>query len=248
MRYSLYEYYCTCDLSFDGIVNHYISRFYSPKYGENKVMQVQDTVKESKAVICLCSQALARRYAPRFEDFYTCINPSFWSILLSNKTVALELLFAIRYWNDSINSVLHLRNDNYLINLSLQVFKKCKVYESMSEGEFYEFIDKKNEAISTIINPDIIGKKDFSSFIQTYKLTEFESLFGLLSVVEIFDARTGSHHVCLAKDKDGKPLYVEFSAELGDHNKAQFSKLYSKSESLYVGKLPNGKFVLYLLE
>lgn len=248
MRYSLYDYYCTCDLTFDKIVNHYISRFYSPKYGENKVEQIRKEIRESQAVKKLCALSLTSKYTPRFEDYYSCIHPSFWSIITSNKTIALKLLFAIQSWNEKVNSVLRLRDDKHVVILALQAFKKCKVSESMSEDEFYEFIDKKSKAINDIIRPEIVERKNYGTFVDSYKLEEFESLYGTISVAEIFDPSTGSRHVCIAKSKDGKPMYIEFSAELGDHNSSQFVTLRSQSNSLLVGKLPSGKFVLYSKE
>lgn len=157
MLYPLYEYYKNSDLNLDGIVDHYVTRFYSKKHDGEKVLKVLSKVRESAKIKNLFGQSATRRIAPNYIDFASVINEIFWFAFKSNMTQALGVLFAIMYWDEKINKVYSLKADNEIRDDAIKIFKKFSIYEEIDDDEFLhhiksesQILNKKNEGEDAI--------------------------------------------------------------------------------------------------
>lgn len=241
MRYPLSSYYSTTEFCFDEIVDDFVS-FYEKNHGKEAVAKIVSRINKSTKVKNLCRLSASRHVVPDIKDFEICVHSMLWFIFKSTKTFVLGVLTAILYWDENVNSHLHLAPDSILRNYAINLFERWKIDEEMTEQKYHEFVDRKENVLQESCKPVIIGKENYKDFIKTWSFDEYESLYGTLKVVEL--CYSGHHrHVCVA-EKD-PCAYIEFSSELGDQDKNDFRIIRVVSRTIRIGKLPSGRLVMY---
>lgn len=145
MNYPLYNYYLNSGLTFDEVVDHYVTHFYAKKHDGKDVLKVLNKIKESDKIKNLCGQSATRGIAPNYVDFCSCVHSILWFTFKPTDTVVLATLFATLYWDERINRIHNLKPSDEVRDDAIKIFRKFQIYGELSEEMFFNETVEGNE-------------------------------------------------------------------------------------------------------
>lgn len=140
-----------------------------------------------------------------------------------------------KFFHQSTNQL-----DMYNIIMKEFIDKVLSTLQSVAEEEEEE---ENNNTEETVTNKENIAEEEKIIFVEDWKLIDFARKFGRPRIGSFTNTTTGEKFTaCIFTDRNEVRTYASFYSELGELSPAEITQ---RKDSLYVGKLENGRFVLY---
>lgn len=105
--------------NFEAFKNKYLQ-----KHGSLKLSKIEQKVYSSSSIKSLFEKSRIARIVPTEADFSSSIHTILYFITAGAETTAMGALFAIKYWDESVNSKVRICSEAELYQKYLAVMKR----------------------------------------------------------------------------------------------------------------------------
>ncbi len=109
--------------TFNQTYENYKAHFVN-QYGAAKFEKIHSVVTNSDKVKRVLAWSRANHDFPGGQDFGIAINGIFYFVLKNNEFIAMGILIAIQYWNDTVNAYMHLCPDERVNDIAINQLRQ----------------------------------------------------------------------------------------------------------------------------